>query len=95
MNLGEFTRGVIVCSMGLDAATRFMGRPALILWTRHGFEVKAGDHITSWMNFDESSQIWTVYGRNDANGEESTSGLTYAVPRQCNQYNASQATGAV
>lgn len=33
--------------------------------------VKAGDHITSWMNFDESSQIWEVYGRNDANGQES------------------------
>jgi len=38
--------------------------------------VSPGDHITSYMDYDESRQIWTVYGRNDANGEESTLQVT-------------------
>eukprot|EP00928_Gymnodinium_smaydae_P037046 TRINITY_DN25788_c0_g1_i2.p1 TRINITY_DN25788_c0_g1~~TRINITY_DN25788_c0_g1_i2.p1 ORF type:complete len:297 (-),score=31.47 TRINITY_DN25788_c0_g1_i2:71-922(-) len=39
--------------------------------TGPSIKVSAGDHITSWIDFDQSSQIWTVYGRNDANGQES------------------------
>jgi hypothetical protein len=47
----------------------FANPPVAITGPR--LSVKAGDHVTSWMNFDEAAQIWTVYGRNDANGQES------------------------
>jgi len=55
------------------------------VWAKHflpisvtgpALKVSAGDHITSWMNFDESSKIWTVYARNDANGQESVLQVT-------------------
>lgn len=55
------------------------------VWAKHflpisvtgpSLKVSAGDHITSWMNFDDASQTWTVYGRNDANGEESVLSVT-------------------
>lgn len=50
-------------------------------------KVSAGDHITSWMDFDEASQIWTVYARNDANGQESILKVTNSkVGKQKFQY---------
>lgn len=39
--------------------------------TGPAIKVSAGDQITSWMDFDQSSQMWTVYARNEANGQES------------------------
>lgn len=55
------------------------------VWAKHflpiqvtapAIKVLPGDHITSYMDYDETEQIWTVYGRNDANGEESVLKVT-------------------
>lgn len=57
------------------------------VWAKHflpisvtgpAIKVSPGDHIMSYMDFDQASKVWTVYGRNDRNGEESTLQVSYS-----------------
>merc|ERR1711957_702020 len=51
------------------------------VWAKHFFlpvsvtgpalKVSAGDNIVSYMDYDESQELWTVYAKNERNGEES------------------------
>jgi hypothetical protein len=44
--------------------------------TGKAIKVAAGDNIVSYMNFDDSTQLWTVYAKNARTGEESTLQVT-------------------
>lgn len=56
------------------------------VWAKHflpisvtgpAIKVSPGDNIVSYMDFDDASKVWTVYGRNERNGEESTLQVSY------------------
>ncbi|GMH63912.1 hypothetical protein TL16_g03837 [Triparma laevis f. inornata] len=39
-------------------------------------DINEGDKLTTYMSFDDDSQTWTVYGKNEASGEESILTIT-------------------
>jgi len=51
-------------------------RPRTVAVTGPAIKVFAGDKITSYMELDEAAGLWTVYGKDETTGEDSTLQIT-------------------